>query len=40
MGEYTFSEEQTIAIRIYSDGDVTPVPPISLDRIIITPTNQ
>ena len=40
MGEYTFQEEQTIAIRIYSDGDVTPVPPISLDRIIITPTNQ
>jgi hypothetical protein len=40
MGEYTFREEQTIAIRIYSDGDVTPVPPISLDRIIITPTNQ
>ena len=40
MGEYTFNEEQTIAIRIYSDGDVIPVPPISLDRIIITPTNQ
>ena len=40
MGEYTFNEEQSIAIRIYSDGDVTPVPPISLDRIIITPTNQ
>ncbi len=40
MGEYTFKEEQTIAIRLYSDGDVTPVPPISLDRIIITPTNE
>ncbi|MBN2213945.1 MAG: hypothetical protein JW723_06865 [Bacteroidales bacterium] len=40
MGEYTFQEEQTIAIRIYSDGDVTPVPPITLDRIIITPTNE
>lgn len=40
MGEFTFKEEQTIAIRIYSDGDVTPVPPISLDRIIMTPTNQ
>ncbi len=40
MGEYTFNEKQTISIRIYSDGDVTPVPPISLDRIIITPTNQ
>ncbi|MBN2518901.1 MAG: fasciclin domain-containing protein [Bacteroidales bacterium] len=39
LGEYTFTEEKNISLRIFSE-DNNPPPPISLDYIKIVPVNQ